>query len=108
VLGPAVVADAQGKDDPPPDDAAKAKLREQALDWLKAERDLWSKLLESGPPQNRPAIVRVLKHWQQDTDLAGVRDPDALTKLPEPERAAWRALWADVQSLLKQAEGRTP
>src|SRR5262249_14464803 len=28
----------QSKDDPPPDEAARARLRKQALDWLKAEQ----------------------------------------------------------------------
>ena len=47
----ALAAAGQGKAEPPPDDAAKARLRQQALDWLKAELATWTKLLESGPPQ---------------------------------------------------------
>ena len=43
----------QGKDDPPLDDAAKARWRKQAIDWLKADLAAWSKILESGPPQAR-------------------------------------------------------
>ena len=43
-------------------------------------------------------------HWQEDRDLAGVRDKDALAKLPAEERAAWEKLWADVAALLKKAE----
>ena len=57
----------QGKDDPPPDEAAKAKLRRQARDWLKAELIAWTRLLESGPPQARPAIVQTVSHWRQDS-----------------------------------------
>ncbi len=87
----ALAAAGQGKDEPPPDDAAKAKLRGQALDWLKAELTAWGKLLESGPPQARPAIVQTLNHWKQDTDLAGIRDADGLAKLPADEQKAWRA-----------------
>ena len=48
----------RGKDEPTLDDAAKAKLRRQALDWLKAELTAWSKQLESGPPQSRPLIAQ--------------------------------------------------
>jgi hypothetical protein len=33
-------------------------------------------------------------------DLAGVRDADAHAKLPEAERKAWQALWADVDDKL--------
>jgi serine/threonine protein kinase len=93
-----------GKDDPAPDDAAKAKLRRQALDWLKAELAAWGKLLESGPPQARPAIVQTLDHWKQDGDLAGIRDAEALARLPEAERTEWRALWSEVETLLKRAQ----
>ncbi|CAN5916676.1 hypothetical protein BH23PLA1_BH23PLA1_33860 [soil metagenome] len=43
-----------------------------------------------------------MSHWQQDSDLAGVREPDALAALPEPERAEWQALWAEVDRLLEE------
>src|SRR5262249_24085929 len=102
----ALAAAGTGQDDPKPDDAARAQLRQQALDWLKAERSAWARLLDSGPPQARAATTQVLQHWRGDPDLAGVRDPDALAKLPETERAAWRALWADVDALLKAQGGR--
>ena len=45
-----------------------------------------------------------LEHWQRDTDLAGVRDADALKKLSAEEQEAWRKLWADVAELLKKAD----
>src|SRR5262249_26044994 len=60
----AVAAARQGKDEPPLDDAAKAKLRGQALDWLKAELAAWNKVFTSGPPQDRPAIVETLNAWR--------------------------------------------
>jgi hypothetical protein len=44
-----------------------------------------------------------MKHWQADADLAGVRDKDALAKLPEAERDGWKQLWDDVAMLLKTA-----
>jgi len=40
-----------------------------------------------------------------DVNLAGVRDPGALAKLPEPERKEWQAIWADVDALLNRAQG---
>ena len=48
----------------------------------------------------------MMKHWQQDSDLAGVRDAAALEKLPAEERAACEKLWADVAALLKKVEGK--
>ena len=79
------------------------KLRRQALDWLRAESRPGTKLLESGPPRARPAIAEALRHWKQDPDLAGIRDAEALARLPEAERKEWQALWADVDSLLSRA-----
>jgi predicted ribosomally synthesized peptide with SipW-like signal peptide len=93
-----------GKDEPPLDDAAKAKLRRQALDWLQAELAVWAKLLESGPREARPHIVLTLNHWRKDTDLAGIRDKSALAGLPAEEQKACTRLWADVTALLKKAE----
>jgi serine/threonine-protein kinase len=94
----------QGQDDPLPDEATRVKLRHQALDWLKGELSRWAKLLESGPRQARPVVVQTLQHWKVDTDLAGVRDPDAMARLPEPERKNWQALWAQVDELLHRAQ----
>ena len=93
------------QDDPPPDETARAALRQQALDWLKAERAFWARQLESGKPQARRTIVRQLRYWQQDTNLAGVRDDLALARLPEGERTAWRDFWSDVETLRKEASG---
>jgi serine/threonine-protein kinase len=95
----AMAAAGKGEDDPKPDDAARAERRHQALGWLRADLAAWSELLESGDPPARATVAPTLRHWRQDTDLAGVRDPDALAALPEPERADWRALWAEVDRL---------
>src|SRR5262249_11262393 len=99
----ALAAADQGKDEPRPDDAARAKLRGQALDWLKAELTSWAKMLDAGNPQTRPIVQQTLVHWTADADLAGVRDADVLAKLPEAERATWRSLWAEVEAVLARA-----
>ncbi len=98
----ALVAAGQARDELPPNDATKARLRRQALDWLKAELAAWTKLIETGPPQAGPGIGQTLDHWKQDTDLAGIRNEDALARLPADEQKAWRSLWADVDSLRKR------
>jgi hypothetical protein len=100
----ALAAAGQGEDAARLDDAAKGKLRGQAHDWLKAELTVWGKLLDAGPPPARATIGQVLRHWQRDSDLAGLRDKAALTKLPADERARLTQLWADVAALLKKAE----
>jgi hypothetical protein len=49
-------------------------------------------------------VQRELRHWQKDTDLAGIRDEAALTSLPAREREAFIQLWADVAKLLRKPE----
>jgi hypothetical protein len=75
---------------------------------LTAELAAWTKLVGSGPPQARAVIAQALQHWQKDTDLAAVRDPEALARLSAEERKACAALWAEVAALLKQAQGDRP
>src|SRR5262249_893968 len=99
-----LAAAGHGQDAPPLDAAAKARLRQQANDWLKAELAAWGKHLESGPPQDRLAIVRTLRHWQKDPDLAGIRDQGGLAELPADEQKLLTRLWADVATLLQRTE----
>jgi tetratricopeptide (TPR) repeat protein len=97
-----------GKDAPKLDDKQRPSLRRQALDWLRADLAAWTAVLEKAPPQGRLQVQRTLQHWQKDPDLAGVRDKDALAKLPDAERTAWRKLWADVEHTLVKAGGKKP
>ena len=105
----ALAGSGQGKDDPPLSDEEKAHCRKQAIDWLKADLTAWSKILESGPPPPaRQAISQMLQHWKADPDLAGLRDPAALAKLPHDEQKACRALWSDVDGLLAKPKPPLP
>jgi tetratricopeptide (TPR) repeat protein len=99
----ALVVAGLGKDVPPPDDQAKARLRSQALDWLKLELVAWSKVLESATPQARLVIAQTMQHWQKDPDLRAIRDHAALATLSPAERQQWQALWADVDALIRNA-----
>ncbi len=96
----------QGKDEPPPNEAAKTKLRQLAREWLQAELAAWAKVLETGPLELKAKIAPTLQHWKTDADLAGIRDEKELAKLLEPERATLKQLWKDVDRLLTKAEGR--
>src|SRR5262249_15815187 len=87
----ALTAAGKGKKHPPLDNTAKAKLRRQALDWLKAELASWSKVQ---PP--RLFIARNLWQWQHERDLAGIPDQTALDKLPPKEQKASTQSWAGV------------
>jgi tetratricopeptide (TPR) repeat protein len=103
----ALAAAGQG-DDAPAADADRAHLRAQALGWLRADLGAWRALLEKKPDANRPAVAQQLRHWREDSDLAGVRDGPALAGLPEAERAEWKALWADVEKTLAKAPDAAP
>jgi serine/threonine-protein kinase len=74
--------------------------RRQALDWLQADLAAWAKA------PDRALVQRTLWHWQQDFDLASVRDQEALAKFPSAERDAWTKFWSDVADLLQQSSGK--
>lgn len=81
-------------------------MRKLALDWLRADLRLRAKQLESDKPADHSDVLRSLRHWQKDSDLAGLRDEAELAKLPAHERAACKQLWSDVAALIKKAESR--
>jgi tetratricopeptide (TPR) repeat protein len=83
------------------DDEERARLRRQALDWMRADLNAWQNALEK-QPDDRPSLLLALQHWQGDTDLACVRG-DALQKLPEMERRDWQELWASVEKMRQRA-----
>jgi serine/threonine-protein kinase len=96
----AVAAAGQEEDAAKLDDKERARLRRQAIGWLRADLALRRQQLDT----DRAAAQQALKHWQQDSHLAGLRDAAALAKLSAEERAACEKLWADVAALLKTAE----
>jgi tetratricopeptide (TPR) repeat protein len=90
----------RGKDDPSPDEKQRAAWRKQALDWLRADLEVWAARVQDGPPA---AVVQTLAKWQCDISLAGVRG-SAIVELPESEREGWQKLWADVEELMMKAK----
>jgi tetratricopeptide (TPR) repeat protein len=98
-----LAAAGQGDDASKLDDRERARVRKQALEWLRADLEQWRSQGEAGKPGDHAAMHRALSHWRVDQDLAGVRDAAALEKLPAEERAACEAFWADVAKLLAKA-----
>jgi serine/threonine-protein kinase len=103
-----LAAAGKGADKPPLDEPARVRWRKQALNWLRADLAFSAKQAQSGNPAANAAITQTLQHWKTDTDLAGIRDPGDLAKLSQSEQREWRSFWADVEALLKQAQGRIP
>jgi tetratricopeptide (TPR) repeat protein len=102
-----LAAAGQGQDAQKLDPSARDGLRQQALDWLRADLTLWNKHLENGSPQFRTALQATLEHWRLDSDLAGIRAETALAQLAADEQAGWRRLWVDVDNTLAKARGST-
>ncbi len=93
----------QGQDAAGLDEKLCAPLRRQALDWLRADVEAWRSLLTQHPDKTRPVLPKLLRHWQDDTDLAGVRGSETLAKLPEAERTEWKRFWQEVEALYQRA-----
>jgi serine/threonine-protein kinase len=83
------------------DDAEKAGLRGHALEWLRADLVLRAKQLQGNKPSDRVEAAKALRSWQDDPDLAGVRE-EGLSQLPDAEGKQWRKLWSEVQALLSK------
>jgi tetratricopeptide (TPR) repeat protein len=92
----------QGEDAARLDDRERARLRNQALDWLHADLAHRAKQAARRRPEDRVTAQMVLPLWLADSDLCAVRG-EALAKLPEAEQQAWRQLWSDVASTLAWA-----
>jgi serine/threonine protein kinase/Flp pilus assembly protein TadD len=97
----------QGKDAEKLNGAERARLRRQALNWLRADLDAWRRRLDKESDKVCPELVQQMRHWQGDPDLAGVRGPEALARLPEGERPAWREFWAGVAGTLARGQAKT-
>jgi tetratricopeptide (TPR) repeat protein len=97
----ALAAAGQGKDADKLDDKKRAVWRQQARAWLRADLILWDRAIDT-KPQHRPFIRQTMKHWQTDPDLVGVRNADALARLPSAERAEWAKLWQAVETLRRR------
>jgi hypothetical protein len=81
----------------------RGRLRQRALDWLRADLAAWGKAVSEDVAPAKALAQQRLRHWQQDSDLASVRDSAALARLPREERAAWERLWAEAAALLQKA-----
>ena len=62
--------------------------------------------LNGDKAEDRAQVRVVLRNWQKDADLAGIRDNGDVAKLPAEEQEFCRKLWADVESLLKRAQAK--
>ncbi len=83
-----------GADGAPVDSDERARWRQQACAWLRADLEAWS-----SKRADRAQAQRALSRWRSDPELAVMRDREALAKMPLAERQQWLALWRDVDAL---------
>jgi serine/threonine protein kinase/Flp pilus assembly protein TadD len=79
------------------------RLRGQALDWLRADLKAYQQVMEKSASKAGPAVAQRMQKWLQDTDFAGVRGDEALSRLPEAERKDWQKIWQEVEQLRQRA-----
>jgi serine/threonine-protein kinase len=92
----------RGKDAGQLGERERVRLRKKALAWLRADLAAWAKIAEA--PAGHDRTRSTLLHWQEDAELAGIRDTKEVAKLSAAEQAECRKLWADVKALLKNLE----
>jgi tetratricopeptide (TPR) repeat protein len=98
----------QGQDADKLDAKERVRLRQQALDWLRADLKAYGQVMEKAADKAVPALAQRMRHWLRNTDFAGVCGADALDRLPEAERLRWQKLWEEVEALRKRAAGKPP
>jgi serine/threonine-protein kinase len=89
-----------GKDSAKLSAAEQTRWRRKALEWLRSDLVVLSATLDGGPPADRGLAKELLTSWQDEPDLAGLREPARLKMLAEDERKGFLALWAEVEAVL--------
>jgi hypothetical protein len=95
----ALAAAGWGEDVPKPVQEERARLRGQALEWLRADLAALQKQLASANADDRLMAQRTLYRLQRDFRFFAVREKEELAKLQDAERVAWEKLWADTEAL---------
>jgi serine/threonine-protein kinase len=94
-----------GIDGPGVSEDERARWREQAREWLRADLVAWSGRFARGAPADSALVAQTLMAWRADPALAGLRDKAELDELPPGEREKCAALWKEVEVILKRARG---
>ena len=98
----ALAGSGRGRDGAGLGQAERARWRQQARAWVRADLALWVKSLDGGSEQDLVLARRMLTHWQAEPDLAGIRDLKALDEASAEERNECFALWDQVGAVLRR------
>jgi tetratricopeptide (TPR) repeat protein/tRNA A-37 threonylcarbamoyl transferase component Bud32 len=99
-----LAAAGQGEDAKQLTSDERVTLRQRALSWFNEVLEYYSKRVKEDQPAIKRNVRRFVSRWQEDVDLASVREQLALDKLPEDERTPWRRFWDEVAGVLKQID----
>ncbi|HEY2587813.1 MAG TPA: tetratricopeptide repeat protein, partial [Tepidisphaeraceae bacterium] len=99
VISAALAGCGEGRDIPALDDTEREHWRSQARDWVREELTVATPG-DAEPAEPATAAARAaLAAWLAAPELARVRDPAALSRLPDTERREWTALWAKARTV---------
>lgn len=59
-------------------------------------------------PDGQRVVATRLRYWQQDPNLASLREAETLQTLSPEERQACQRLWTEAQALLQKAQESAP
>jgi serine/threonine-protein kinase len=85
----------------------RARWRQQARQWLRADLAAWNQALDRDPSAARDLLSRI-RVWRGDSELAGLFEPAELDKLAPDERKDCVALSKEIDGLLTRAGGTAP
>lgn len=71
--------------------------------WIREELTALEASLTGGAPGSRKFVLLCIAELRSDPTFSRLRDEIAVARLPEDERAEWRALWTDVDALSARA-----
>jgi serine/threonine-protein kinase len=78
------------------------ELRRQARGWLQLDLAAWVRKMDAGQVGEQIQARKALSSWRDEPDLAGLRDPDAVGKLPPDERQECLALWRTLSHRIER------
>lgn len=88
----------------PLDAGGMGHWRRMAQEWIRADLGLFFPRSGQRSPVQASLALRRFRRWQQDSALAGLREPAALAQWPAEERENWQRLWRDLESVQAQEE----
>jgi protein O-mannosyl-transferase len=100
-IASALAARGLGNDAAKLDEKERDRLRKQTLQSLQAELDLAAWTTPGYKAQARAAAQQALWVFRRHPAFSEVRDPVAVAKLSDAERARWQKLWKDISALAK-------